>query len=327
MDKGTKMKLSIIIPVYNAEVYLRKCLDSILHQTFTDYEVIMVNDGSRDESALICSEYEERDSRFKLINQENAGPGAARNRGLDTARGEYACFIDSDDWIEEDYLASFMDSKYDDVDAIFWGYTENKPNDTVIRSLSPASAIEDGCADIILHLKQSYSFGYTVCCRFRKSIIDSCNLRFFTDIRVHEDACFINMYCASIRSLVTLDMVGYHYMQYTDQSLSRRFFPSDEALHIAQHLATSSEHWFGKGELGRFEVYTYLSKLNLSVMNMYDKCDVPKKSLSERLKRISYVKGEVKVYYHSLGYMLRTTHRIYRFLPAFIIDIIFRMKH
>lgn len=89
--------VSIIIPVYNVEKYLHICLDSVLAQTYTDYEVILVNDGSKDDSGKICEEYVKRDKRFSLISQDNKGLASARNTGIKAAKGKYIYFIDSDD--------------------------------------------------------------------------------------------------------------------------------------------------------------------------------------------------------------------------------------
>ena len=99
-------KLSVIVPVYNTEKYLRECLDSILAQAFTDFEFILVNDGSTDKSGDICDAYGQVDSRVRVIHQENGGVTAARKRGVEVAEGEYISFIDSDDWIEPDMLLS-----------------------------------------------------------------------------------------------------------------------------------------------------------------------------------------------------------------------------
>lgn len=90
-------QISIIVPIYNVERYLRRCLDSLLAQTFTDFEVLLVNDGSTDSSASICDEYTDKDRRFKLINQDNGGLSAARNTGIEHTRGDFVAFIDSDD--------------------------------------------------------------------------------------------------------------------------------------------------------------------------------------------------------------------------------------
>lgn len=96
--------ISIIIPIYNAAPYLNQCLESIKNQSFTDFEVIMVNDGSTDTSKEICMSFVEKDRRYKLIDQKNSGVSSARNTGIDISQGEWITFIDSDDWIDCDYL-------------------------------------------------------------------------------------------------------------------------------------------------------------------------------------------------------------------------------
>lgn len=96
--------ISIVVPVYNVEEYLRECVDSVLQQTYGDFEIILVNDGSTDSSPAICAEYAQRDGRVRLIHQENQGLSAARNTGIDAARGEYLLFLDSDDYLPEGTL-------------------------------------------------------------------------------------------------------------------------------------------------------------------------------------------------------------------------------
>ena len=104
MDMNKNPKISIIVPVYNAEQYLRRCIDSILNQSFTDFELILIDDGSKDKSSDICDEYAAKDSRIKVYHKENGGVSSARNLGLDNANGEWIAFVDSDDFIKEDYL-------------------------------------------------------------------------------------------------------------------------------------------------------------------------------------------------------------------------------
>ena len=98
------VKVSIGIPVYNVSEYLRQCLNSVLRQTFTDFEVILVDDGSTDDSFRICQEYAAKDSRFKLFHQENGGVAKARNNCLRYMTGDFIAWVDSDDWIEDDYF-------------------------------------------------------------------------------------------------------------------------------------------------------------------------------------------------------------------------------
>ncbi len=110
--------ISVIVPVYNAESTLQRCVDSILAQTFEDFELILINDGSKDQSGDICDEYAAKDSRVKVIHKPNGGVSSARNAGLRIAHGEYIAFIDSDDYIDNDYLLGF---KHYDADLIISG--------------------------------------------------------------------------------------------------------------------------------------------------------------------------------------------------------------
>lgn len=103
------MKLSIIVPIYNVAPYLRKCVDSLLAQDISDYELILVDDGSPDECPQICDQYAERYSNIKVIHQANAGLSAARNTGIAVAKGEYICFVDSDDYWEDNVLGTLME--------------------------------------------------------------------------------------------------------------------------------------------------------------------------------------------------------------------------
>ena len=103
-------KVSIIVPVYNVEKYLSKCLDNLINQTLKDIEIICVNDGSKDSSAEILEKYAQKDKRIVVLNQENAGLSAARNNGMDIAKGEYIGFVDSDDWVDPDFYAKLIDA-------------------------------------------------------------------------------------------------------------------------------------------------------------------------------------------------------------------------
>ena len=108
-DYESKSLISIIVPVYNVEKYLRECLDSIMSQTYQNFECLLINDGSPDHSADICREYVEKDSRFRYFEKENGGVSSARNLGIEHSKGEYITFIDSDDWVESDYVETLYD--------------------------------------------------------------------------------------------------------------------------------------------------------------------------------------------------------------------------
>lgn len=123
------VNVSVIIPVYNKEKYLKKCLDSLINQTLTEIEIICINDGSTDNSLSILEEYSKQDSRIIIISQENNGPGHARNQGLSAAKGEYVAFIDADDWIELDSLEQlYNNSKEYDSDLVLFNAIEHLPD-------------------------------------------------------------------------------------------------------------------------------------------------------------------------------------------------------
>ena len=110
--------ISVIIPVYNVENYLEECLNSVQHQTYTNIEVILVNDGSTDKSKLICERYCKEDRRFHLLNQENQGLSAARNNGVAASTGEFIAFVDSDDIILPNYLETLIHYMTDEIDIV-----------------------------------------------------------------------------------------------------------------------------------------------------------------------------------------------------------------
>lgn len=121
--------ISVIVPVYNAEKYLDRCVKSIINQTFSDFELILVDDGSPDNSGTLCDEWSKKDSRIKVIHQQNAGAGAARNAGLAIATGDYIGFIDSDDWIEPEMYQLLYDSIIKYKTQVAMCQMQNRKND------------------------------------------------------------------------------------------------------------------------------------------------------------------------------------------------------
>lgn len=104
-------KISVIVPVYNVENYIEKCIESILSQTYTDFELLLINDGSSDKSGSICDAYMSKDQRIRVFHKKNAGVSMARNWGIKHSLGDWICFVDSDDWVENSYLEKFIENK------------------------------------------------------------------------------------------------------------------------------------------------------------------------------------------------------------------------
>lgn len=130
--------ISVIVPVYNVEKYLKKCIDSLINQTYSNLEIILINDGSTDNSGIICDKYMSIDQRIKVIHQQNKGVSAARNAGLKIARGDYITFVDSDDWLENNaYSVLVADIQDNSADAVFCGYKIFDEFEELLRIVSP----------------------------------------------------------------------------------------------------------------------------------------------------------------------------------------------
>lgn len=126
-------QISIIVPVYKTEKYIHRCIESILNQTFKDFELILIDDGSPDQCPLICDEYALKDTRVQVIHKDNAGVAAARNSGLDIAKGEYITFVDSDDWIEQEMYQSMMETaRKFDCDVVMCDCVKDYPDHSEI---------------------------------------------------------------------------------------------------------------------------------------------------------------------------------------------------
>lgn len=133
-------KISVIVPVYKAEAYLHRCVDSLLAQTFTDFEILLVDDGSPDKSGEICDEYARKDSRVRVFHKENGGVSSARQCGMDYARGEYTIHADPDDWVDPTMLEElYRKAKEEDADMVICDFYEERKNKTIYVRQQPSS--------------------------------------------------------------------------------------------------------------------------------------------------------------------------------------------
>ena len=207
------MLFSIIIPVYNVEKYLRDCLDSVLGQTCPDWEAICVNDGSTDESNVILEEYLEKDSRFKVINQDNRGLSSARNTGMDNAEGNYILFLDSDDWLGKNALEVLAGNMGGEDLICFSGrrYFENDysfhPADCLSKK-QYASGMDYYNDNAPQH--RDFAFVCVVLRAYRRQFLLENGLRFKEGI-YHEDNLFTPLACFYARKVRMIDESLYNY--------------------------------------------------------------------------------------------------------------------
>ena len=180
--------ISVIIPVYNSQDTLNRCLDSILDTDYEDYEIILVNDGSTDNSAKCIEEYVMANSRIRLINQKNSGPSVARNVGIESALGDIITFIDSDDYVENNYLKS-IDEKFKEsgADVVFFGFSRVN-EDGEILSIHHLPDMIGTYYDILVSLSSCDMFGYTWIKAIKRALISE--HRFDERISLYEDEVF-----------------------------------------------------------------------------------------------------------------------------------------
>lgn len=213
------MKVSILIPAYNAAAFLPKCLESVLNQTYRDLQVVIVDDGSKDNTLEVCQRYAEKDSRIEVYHQENQGVAATRNHLLEKVKGDYVLFVDADDWIELDMveylvsLATELDAEMVMCDRVI---NDAKPSETepMIKILS----LEEAIRDFLLH---DYFVG-TLCNKlFKRSVVEG--LSFHKGIWYGEDALYTWSALQKENYVVASDKQLYHYYM-NEESISHQSF-------------------------------------------------------------------------------------------------------
>lgn len=224
------MLVSIVVPVYNSSKYLARCLDSILMQTFRDYEVIVVDDGSTDSSASICDAYAEKYKMIKVIHQNNAGVSAARNKGIDESRGKYLMFVDSDDYIDTNMLDVAV-SKIEEYDAdIFMsGNIEEYVSNGIITN-SVKRTVTSSCLYSLRKFLENFGQAYPVVCLsnswcklYKMENIKKNEIQFDESMSIDEDTNFIFSYMNYVQKIYFSKEILYHYYRDNRETLSVKF--------------------------------------------------------------------------------------------------------
>ena len=212
--------ISVIVPVYNVETYLEECLDSIQNQTYTDFEVLLVNDGSTDGSQAICERYCQADKRFRLMNQTNQGQSVARNTGVTASRGEFIAFVDSDDIILPNYLETLMHYMSDDVDIVESQFIVHKKKFLAEKSQDTKILFEGNSEEAVKVVPNHLLSVNPVTKLYRKAIVEA--------VPYLEELIFEDIYSGIgmlkyIRKIVKIDYVGYYYRQHATSTMHRKF--------------------------------------------------------------------------------------------------------
>lgn len=217
--------ISVIVPVYNVELYVNRCIDSILAQTYKNFEVILIDDGSTDNSGHICDEYAKVDKRINVIHTKNKGLSSARNMGIEKSVGKYIIFCDSDDWIEEKAMENVLENvNYESVDLIIFGYSMDFPHENNIIKVDCINKEFESVNEFLLNYKfyrGNYLFGFVWNKLFRSEIIKNNNLIFELGV-FPEDLFFCFKYMHFCKNIKSVNCNLYHYMHESINTLSKK---------------------------------------------------------------------------------------------------------
>ena len=206
-------KFSIIVPVYNVEKYIKKCLDSIMNQSFKDYEVIVINDGTKDNSMDIVKKYD-----VKIINQENKGQSSARNHGIKEAKGEYIVFLDSDDTIEKDLLKELNDATKDKPDVVRFQVRETYENKEDIEYKEEAFDTCEGEEAFSKICKYHFVEAVALYC-VRREYYEKEKF-VFAEGMLHEDFRLIPLLIIKAKKVKSIPYIGYNYLQRENSTMN-----------------------------------------------------------------------------------------------------------
>lgn len=273
--------ITIIVPVYNSEQYLSMCLNSIIIQTYNNIEIICVDDGSTDNSIKILQEYAANDHRIKIVHNKNGGVSAARNSGLDIAKGEYVLFVDSDDWIEKSTCELAVHKMEDQaVDIVMWSYIRERGNESKKKIIFDRDVIfEDKDIREKLHRRMigiigkelSHPENADALCTvwgklYKRSILSSNDIRFY-DIRkigTYEDGLFNLSYFKYVRKAIFLNQYFYHYRRSNRFSITTAY--NIKLSQQWEELFKIMEEYIKKNNLGKDYKEALHNRISLSLI-------------------------------------------------------------
>ncbi len=298
-------KVSIIIPVYNVEKYLPACIDSILNQSFKDFEVLLIDDGSTDKSREICDKYSLSDKRIRTIHKINEGVSIARNTGIKEAKAEWITFIDSDDWVEKDFLSAFFQKGKEITpttlvsQGILFDYDGKKANEPFFQ-YDTISATKASFPSIIPQYKILHN-GCPCCKLFNRELIINNNILFTPKTSTHEDHIFVLNYLLYIDKLILLDSLLYHYMKREITTLSSSKHPAESYIIVSDmiyNLTISLKEKFNIQNdkyISRFirDYCLYLLTLGMLRTTSYNRISICKKAKLE-IKKFPHLKIKIE---------------------------------
>lgn len=328
--------ISLIVPIYNAQAFLPRCLDSIMNQIHRDFECILIDDGSTDNSYSICQSYAKTDNRVKLFHKENGGVASARNLGLAYATGDYVCWIDADDYVAPSYLSDLARSLSLDPDLVIQSHIRKSGNteDKVIGASMGSYYLSDkNQCQFFFNSIQLDHIGVSVAKLFKRSIIQECNIRYSPVIRLAEDLDFLLRYLCHVDKVVVSEFANYYYVLRSESVSTSIYDFSVEQCGINQ-LDSSWREVYNRfpipqiWKLRGIEIANYLHRLILS-------CYKPGIKRKQRMELLEGIPEDMIDVYGNYGprstFFLRMVnylfvHHYYRMLDM-ILYYVYRIKY
>lgn len=306
-------KFSVIIPVYNAEKYLDRCISSVTRQTYKDIEIILIDDGSKDRSGTICDEYAKKDDRIKVVHQENLGVSTSRNVGIKKSKAPYIVFVDSDDWIEIymlDKLNNIIESS--EVDCIIYNLNN------IIKS---NFILENELINSMIRLIKTETINPPWNKVYKRDIIEKYNIQFDKEIQIGEDLLFNIKYISKIKKLYLLNERLYNYVMENNHSLTRKYKKNKyEQLMFVDSRVKEDLKTYSNKRLLECEKYVRLKNIFSCFIDLFHKeCEYTKK---EKINFIKKVKKENKIIIKQMGNKLYFASLLYLAMPAQILLLV-----
>ncbi len=328
--------VSIILPVFNSEEYLERCIESILNQTYINIELIIINDGSSDKSELICKQYSNKDNRIHYFFQENSGPSVARNKGIELAKGEFIQFVDSDDYLEHQSIEILIKNS-NDVEFVIAGYkniyTNNK--NSKIKSNKTGLFIKKEFLDFFGETLEKQLFHYTWHKLYRKEIVTK--IRFKEEINIGEDLFFNLDYMDYVEKIKIIDNVVYNHIWDNPSSITKKYhanlFLSRKLMHERLILfLQGNKKFYGINKEAVENLY--VKRIILCFININKKS--PALSIAQRIYEIKLITNDKTVreiisQFINKGFITRVLGKLieqrrYHFLLCYSLILTFAAK-
>ena len=312
--------ISVIVPVYNAEKTLNQCVDSILSQKYKDFELLLINDGSKDKSGEICDKYALTDNRVRVFHQDNKGVSAARNVGFENMHGEFVTFCDSDDWVEDTWLSDYMDN-YNGEDVLFQNAIWHKKgeNDFYRNVILEKNTF---LHEKILNLYCRHTLGYVWAALFKSDIILNYNIRFNTNFVFREDMNFSLQYLKYISSINILPVKNYHYnLPITARNYSNVSFNNLDTL-IEENKLISELIELNTININKISNITY-PLIIMHLISLSEKKNKTKiECYLEKIKQLSVTQKGLTLKYKIIHYLIQLPN----YIASNILFLVNRLK-